>query len=153
MEQFRRIWQRNFHQTCTGWSLPVEAMYGILTRSVSLIVEILILTLCDETCAMHWDSYNTCEDPFPSKCCPLGSVLVCVDLASKNSKEFANEIDPGIDVLTIANSNSSFVQNGDWRFLVGLKDLTELSFINNGNLTLEMFNATFIRDLVNLKTM
>ncbi|XP_071851230.1 uncharacterized protein [Apostichopus japonicus] len=111
----------------------------------------LVLKILSKTCGLYWDVYDDCENPTPSNCCPLYYTLVCSKLMSNSSDQFEKELSQKLAALVISNSNSTFIQNGDWRFLAGLSNLRELSFINNGKLLLDNINSTYFRNLTKLK--
>ncbi|XP_071850728.1 uncharacterized protein [Apostichopus japonicus] len=115
------------------------------------ILTFLVLKMCSHTCGLYWHVYDECENPTPSNCCPLYHTLVCSKLMSNSSDQFEKELSHKLTDLIIANSNSTFIQNGDWRFLAGLSNLRELSFINNGKLLLDNINSTYFRNLTKLK--
>ncbi|XP_071850729.1 uncharacterized protein [Apostichopus japonicus] len=70
---------------------------------------------------------------------------------SNSSDQFAKELSHKLTDLIIANSNSTFLQNGDWRFPIGLINLHDLSIVNNGNLCLDDINSTVFQNLTNLE--
>ncbi|XP_071851229.1 uncharacterized protein [Apostichopus japonicus] len=112
----------------------------------------LVLKICSKTCGLYWDVYDDCENPTPSNCCPLYYTLVCSKLMLNSSDQFEKELSHKLAALVISNSNSTFIQTGDWRFLAGLSNLRELSFINNGKLLLDDINSTYFQNLTKLKS-
>ncbi|KAJ8047950.1 Platelet glycoprotein V [Holothuria leucospilota] len=63
------------------------------------------------------------------------------------------EITKSVETLLIANSNVSFIEDGDWDFLSNLTSLKHLSFYNNNITNLSELMSVCMKNLDNLETL
>ena len=119
---------------------------------VLFLISLLSGTInCYRFCTNHYDVYDKCKNPFPSGCCSLGSAFVCNEVRLTHTSDFADEIPKATESLTIANTNNSFINAGDWKFLSNLTDLKVLSFYNSKISILEDLKSVYIKNLSKLK--
>ncbi|KAJ8050152.1 Leucine-rich repeat-containing protein 15 [Holothuria leucospilota] len=117
---------------------------------ISLVSRILI---SHQACESHPDFYDECENPFPSGCCTLGTAFICNGANLTDVNHFADEIPQTCTSLTVANTNGSFINNGDWKFLSNLTNLEELSFFSQKMSHLWDLKPFYLKDLVKLKVL
>ncbi|KAJ8050770.1 Platelet glycoprotein V [Holothuria leucospilota] len=67
-----------------------------------------------------------------------------------SADELADEISKSVDVVIIANSNASFIKNGNWNFLSNLTGLEHLTFMNNEISNMSEFKSRYVANLDNL---
>ncbi|KAJ8019482.1 Leucine-rich repeat-containing protein 15 [Holothuria leucospilota] len=67
--------------------------------------------------------------------------------------ELYEEIPKSMKSLLIANSNATFIHNGNWGFLSNLTNLEQLSFINNNITNIAEFKSIYMEDLDILETL
>ncbi|KAJ8050875.1 Leucine-rich repeat-containing protein 15 [Holothuria leucospilota] len=123
----------------------------MLRNTVFFIFLVSGIITINNACKSHFRVYNDCENHFLSGCCTLGKIFVCSVVNLTNSNDFAKEIPKTISVLTVANIKTSFINNGDWKFLSNLTNLMELSFINNRMSILYDLKSVYLNDLDKLK--
>ncbi|KAJ8036237.1 Platelet glycoprotein V [Holothuria leucospilota] len=101
----------------------------------------------------HYNVYDQCEYPFPSGCCSLYSAFSCNGVNLTNASELGDEIPKSVDSVIIANSNTSFIKNGNWSFLSNLTDLKQLSFYNNNIKNISELESVYLENLHILETL
>lgn len=123
-------------------------MFRNIVVFISLVSGMIII---NEACKRRYHVYDNYANHFPSGCCTLGTTFVCNGVNVTNANDFAEEIPKTISVLTIANTNTSFINNGDWKFLSNLTILMELSFYNNRMSVLWDLKCVYLNDLDKLE--
>ncbi|KAJ8050100.1 Leucine-rich repeat-containing protein 15 [Holothuria leucospilota] len=109
-----------------------------------------IFTSC-QSCITRFDVYDECEHHLSLGCCTLGTAFVCSGVNVTNADNFADEIPQTCASLTIANTNKSFINDGDWKFLYNLTNLEQMSFNNHKISNLGNLKSIYLKDLVQLK--
>ncbi|KAJ8047951.1 Platelet glycoprotein V [Holothuria leucospilota] len=71
------------------------------------------------------------------------------------ASELGDELEnpKSLEAIIIANSNVSFIENGDWNFLSNLTSLKYLTFYNNNITNLSGLMSTHMKNLDNLETL
>ncbi|KAJ8050776.1 Leucine-rich repeat-containing G-protein coupled receptor 6 [Holothuria leucospilota] len=65
-----------------------------------------------------------------------------------SADDLADEISKSVAVVVIANSNASFIRNGNWNFLSNLTELEHLTFMNNEMTNLSEFKSSYVDNLI-----
>ncbi|KAJ8050103.1 Leucine-rich repeat-containing protein 15 [Holothuria leucospilota] len=123
----------------------------MLRNTVFFISLLSRIFISHGVCINHFDVYDECANPFPSGCCVFGSAFICNGVNVTDANDFADEIPQTSSDLFIANTNKSFINDGDWKFLYNLSYLQELSFNNHKISNLGNLKSVYLKDLVQLK--
>ena len=136
---------------CSSSDFSVSKSPAMLYFELFLISVLSVTINCYRFCIKYYDVYDMCKNPFPSGCCSLGSAFVCNEVRLTHTSDFADEIPKVTESLTIANTNNSFINAGDWKFLSNLTNLKELSFYNSKISILEDLKPVYVKNLSKLK--
>ncbi|KAJ8049952.1 Leucine-rich repeat-containing protein 70 [Holothuria leucospilota] len=112
-----------------------------------------VLITSHQRCLRYYDVYDECQNPFPSGCCSLGTGHICNGVALNHSHDFAEEIPRATTALIIANTNNTFINDGDWQFLYNMTNLEELAFFNIKTSSLWDLRSVYFEDLDKLLTL